>query len=147
MNWLHTICYTSNYILLAISGFSFLFFLFVLVWALLPTHCKCKGLLLRFIILMRARAHTRAHTHTHTHAHTHNDFLHFTIFLLPLSDVQFSISGLYCTKQFTSTSDLQLDNRCWSRPSLPRTLFTRLKNDPNTVNFKRKPREDAPFRL
>jgi len=69
MNGIHIICCTSNYILLGISGFIFSFFLFVLVWVLLPTHCKCKGLLLHFITLIC----TNTHTHTRTQGRTSLD--------------------------------------------------------------------------
>jgi hypothetical protein len=37
------------------------FFLPVLVWPLVPTHCRCRGLLLHLITL------NDTHTHTHTH--------------------------------------------------------------------------------
>jgi hypothetical protein len=39
-----------------------------LVWPLLPTHCRCRGLLLHLITLHDT--HARTHTHTHTHTHT-----------------------------------------------------------------------------
>ena len=37
------------------------FFLSLLVWPILPTNCRCRGLLLHLITLR--------HTHTHTHTH------------------------------------------------------------------------------
>ena len=41
------------------------FFLFILVWTFLPTHCRCRVLLLHLITL-----NDSARTHTHTHTHT-----------------------------------------------------------------------------
>jgi hypothetical protein len=35
----------------------------------LPTHCRCRGLLLH--ACARARAHTHTHTHTYIYTHTH----------------------------------------------------------------------------
>jgi hypothetical protein len=47
------------------------FFLSFLIWPLLRTHCRCRGLLLHLLTLNVSLSRSLSLTHTHTHTHTH----------------------------------------------------------------------------
>jgi len=62
----------SVYTDIALFIYCVFFFLLFLVWPLLPTHCKCRILLL-VMIQWYKRVRTYTHTHTHTHTNTYTD--------------------------------------------------------------------------
>ena len=57
---------SHSYFIVCVPEIFFSLFLSSLV---LPTHCRCRGLLLYLITLNDTHTNTYAHTHTHTHTH------------------------------------------------------------------------------